>query len=558
MASDAPNTTPLDKQFERVTAAYIERYLVTHPEAASQLGDHRFDARSNDLSAAAFARDKQFYRQTQAQLNRIALDKLSLAHRVDYQILRDQLAGNLLSIEVIKDQEWDPLLYNPAQAIYGLLARDFAPLPQRLEAVRARLEQIPTKLAAAKANLKNPPRIHTETAIEQNVGAISLLRDELERVLKGAPEMKPKLASSRTKAIAALTQYGVWLQQDLLPRSTRDPRLGAEKFKQKLRYSLESDIAADEVLALAEADLRNTQRAMFDAALPLYHQYFSDKVNATDQQEVIRAVINKLADDRPSNENVLKFAAEDLASTAAFIREKNLLTLPNDPVKIIEMPEFQRGVAVAYCDPAGALEKNGESFFAISPAPSSWSATQTESYYREYNRSMLKNLTVHEAMPGHYVQLAIANKARVPTDIRRVVYSGIFAEGWATYAEQMMVEAGYGGAPVKIQQLKMRLRLIINAIIDHKIHAGNMTEKQAMDLMMNDGFQEEREAAGKWRRALLTSTQLSTYYVGNTEILNLRRAYEVKNGVGKLKQMHDTMLSFGTIAPKYVKELMAL
>ena len=171
---------------------------------------------------------------------------------------------------------------------------------------------------------------------------------------------------------------------------------------------------------------------------------------------------------------------------------------------------------------------------------------------------MLKDLTVHEAMPGHYVQGVIANKAVVPTLVRRIMYSGTFAEGWGTYAEQMMVEAGYGGAPVKMQQLKMRLRLIINAIIDQKIHASNMTEKEAMDLMINEGFQEEREAAGKWRRALLTSTQLSTYYVGNTEVNNLRRAFEAKNGTGKLKEMHDTMMSYGTIAPKYIREMMGL
>ena len=273
---------------------------------------------------------------------------------------------------------------------------------------------------------------------------------------------------------------------------------------------------------------------------------------------LVRSVLSRLSDDQPNNDNVVKLAGQDLAETTAFVREKNLLTLPDDPVKVIVMPEFQRGVAMAYCDAAGALEKNGETFYAISPAPAHWTQQQVESYYREDNRSMLKDLTVHEAMPGHYVQGVIANKANTPTLVRRIVYSGTFAEGWGTYAEQMMVEAGFGGAPVKMQQLKMRLRLIINAIIDQKIHAGNMTEKEAMDLMMNEGFQEEREAAGKWRRALLTSTQLSTYFVGNTEVNDLRRDYELKHGKDDLKQMHDTMLSFGTISAKYIRELMGL
>ncbi len=223
---------------------------------------------------------------------------------------------------------------------------------------------------------------------------------------------------------------------------------------------------------------------------------FTDKV-PTDRKAVIRAVLQRLSDSAPNNSTVVKFAEQDLAEATAFIRAKNLLTLPSDPVKIIVMPEFQRGVTMAYCDALGALEKNGETFYAISPAPASWTPQQVESYYREDNRSMLKELTVHEAMPGHYVQGVIANRGVVRTLERRIIGSGTFAEGWAVYAEQMMVEAGYGGALVKMQQLKMHLRVIINAIIDQKIHAGSTSEPEAMALMMNKGFQEEHEAAGK-------------------------------------------------------------
>jgi len=554
----AVSLTP-DQQFSKAAARYIEQYLQTHPEAATQLGDHRFDRRSNDLSAQGVAQDARLFHATLKALSQIPLATLSPAYSIDYRILQADLENSLLSIEVIKDYQWDPLGYNPANGIYLLLARDFAPLPQRLDAVKARLDGVPGKLAAAKTNLKNPPQIFTETAIQQNAGAISLVKNELDFYLKDAPAMKPKLAAARARAIAALEAYGKWLKTDLLPRSTRDPRLGAAQYAQKLRYALESDIKPAELLRLAEADLIVTQNTMYETALPLYKQLFIDQpVVPVDRKVLMRAVLQRLSDDAPNNSNVVKLAEEDLAEAAAFVREKNLLTLPNDPVKIIVMPEFQRGVAMAYCDAPGALEKNGETFYAISPAPADWTPAQVESYFREDNRSMLKDLTVHEAMPGHYVQGVIANKASVPTLVRRIMYSGTFAEGWGTYAEQMMVEAGYGGAPVKMQQLKMRLRLIINAIIDQKIHAGSMTEKEAMALMINEGFQEEREAAGKWRRALLTSTQLSTYYVGNTEVNNLRRDFEAKNGKGKLKEMHDTMMSFGTIAPKYIREMMGL
>lgn len=567
VATQGTPTQPIrktaDQQFASIAARYIEQYLATHPESATQLGDHRFDRLSNDLSANGVRHDALLFHRTLKALAAIPYAKLSPAYSIDYRILHADIENSLLSIDVIKDYQWDPLGYNPANGIYLLLARDFAPLPQRLNAVKARLDAVPAKLAAAKANLKNPPKLFTETAISQNEGAISLVKDELDFHLKLAPIAKPKLAAefaqSRAKAIAALEAYGIWLKTDLLPRSTRNPRLGVANYERKLRYSLESDIAPAEILRLAEADLIKTQNAMYDTALPLYRELFKDKSEVpSDRKVLMRAVLQRLSDDRPSNDNVVQFAEADLAEAASFIREKSLLTLPTDPVKVIVMPEFQRGVAMAYCDAPGALEKNGATFYAISPAPVDWTPAQVESYFREDNRSMLKDLTVHEAMPGHYVQGVIANKANVPTLVRRIINSGTFAEGWGTYAEQMMVEHGYGGAAVKMQQLKMRLRLILNAIIDQKIHAGNMSEREAMDLMVNEGFQEEREAAGKWRRALLTSTQLSTYYIGNTEVNNLRHAFEAKNGNGKLKEMHDTMMSFGTIAPKYIREMMGL
>jgi uncharacterized protein (DUF885 family) len=248
-----------------------------------------------------------------------------------------------------------------------------------------------------------------------------------------------------------------------------------------------------------------------------------------------------------------------LQTTTDFVRANALVTVPEEPLKVTPLPEFQRGVAVAYCDPPGPLAKNGETFYYISPTPADWTKERVTSFFREYNNHMLQNLTIHEAMPGHYLQLAHANKFKAPTMVRAIFSSGTFVEGWATYAEQFMVEKGFGGPELKMQQLKMRLRLIINAIIDQKIHTAGMAEKEAMDLMMNEGFQEEGEAAGKWRRACLTSTQLSTYYVGNIELNRLRDAYIAKHGGNvDMKTMHDAILSFGSPAPRYVKEALGL
>jgi uncharacterized protein (DUF885 family) len=274
---------------------------------------------------------------------------------------------------------------------------------------------------------------------------------------------------------------------------------------------------------------------------------------------LIKAVLDKLAEQRPTNDTIVSLAREDLQSTTDFVRSKNLVSVPAEPVKAIVMPEYARGVSVAYCDAPGPFEKNAQTFFDISPTPKDWTEQRANSFFREYNNYMVQDLTIHEAMPGHYLQLAHANKFKAPTMLRAVFQSGPFIEGWAVYAEQLMAEHGYGGPEVRMQQLKMRLRTIVNAIIDQKIHTAGMSEKEAIDMMMNEGFQEEGEAAGKWRRAQLSSTQLSTYYVGNLEVNDIRRAYEAKNqGKVDYKRMHDTMLSFGSPPAKYVRELMGL
>lgn len=550
-----------NQKFETLAQQYLEKLLQRNPELATSLGDHRFDDRMNDYSQAGILAEVEFQRKSLDQLQSLEASKLSAVNRIDYKILQSHIQSVLFQLENLKEYEWNPLLYNVGQAVYGLTAREFAPLRDRLKSVKARLKAIPAVLAAAKANLKNPPRIHTETAILQNKGNISLVREELKAYLDQAPELVAEFASIQTQAISAFEAYGAWLEKELLPRSTGDFRIGENKFRDKLRYTLESDLSLENILKQAEEDLRQTQDALFETALPLYQRLApgtsSDKV--TDHKKVIRTVLDKLAESRPTNETIVEQARQNLQEVTEFVRQQGIVTVPTEPVKIIVMPEFQRGVAVAYCDSPGPLEKNGETFYAISPTPADWPLQRVTSFFREYNSYMLRNLNIHEAMPGHYLQQAHSNKFKAPTLIRAVFASGPFVEGWACYAEQVMVEKGYGGPEVKMQQLKMRLRLIINAILDQRIHTAGLAEKEALSLMMNEGFQEEGEATGKWRRACLSSTQLSTYYVGNTEVNAIRKAYESKHGAIKdFKAFHDQMLSFGSPAPKYVMELMGL
>lgn len=547
-----------DAEFERLANNYIEILMKTNPEWATQLGDHRYDNQVYDFSPGAIKAEVRTAKNYLDSLAVIDTAQLRLVNRIDYEILKSQLQYTIFAIDTLSEHTWNPRVYNVGQGIYGLIAREFAPMPERLKSVQARLEQVPGVLEHAKKNLNNPPSTHTETAIMQNKGTIALIRDDLEQFILEAPEMKEALAPAQQVAIEALVEYGNWLEEELLPRSNGDFRLGDAKWRRKLHYLLSSDFTKEQILESAEADLNETRGKLYETAAPLYEKFFSSKI-PQDKKQIIKAVLDKLADTRPSNETIVDDARKSLQSTTDFVRSKAMITVPDNPVEIIVMPEFQRGVSVAYCDSPGPLEKNGETFYAISPTPKDWSKKRVQSLFKEYNNYMLENLTIHEAMPGHYLQFAHSNNFNAPTMIRAIFYSGTFVEGWGTYAEQIMAEYGYGGPEVKMQQLKMRLRLIINSIIDQKIHTEGMTEKEALDLMMNEGFQEEGEAVGKWRRACLTSAQLSTYYVGNMEVNDIRNAYMEKHGAdADLKTLHDAMLSFGSPPPKYVKRMMGL
>jgi uncharacterized protein (DUF885 family) len=448
-----------------------------------------------------------------------------------------------------------------ANSLYLLVAREFAPAEKRIPNLRQRMEKIPRVIGQAKANLQHPPRVHTETAIEQTQGAINLVRQQVALLLDQAPQMKKDLAPLQEQTAAALEDYTKWLQNDLLPRSDGNFRLGSEKYRKKLHFALASDLSMEEIMKRAQADLQQTQTAIYETALPLYKKYSPNPDPATlaDKHKVTAAVLDKLAEQHPNDATIVDFAKTVVTEATSFVRQHDLVTVPNVPLDVIAMPEFKRGVAIAYCDAPGPLEKNGKTFFAVAPTPKDWSKERKESFFREYNNYMIRDLTVHEAMPGHYLQLAHANEFRAPTLVRAIFRSGPFIEGWAVYCEQLMAEEGYGGPEVKMQQLKMRLRTICNAILDQSIHAGNMTEKEAMELMTKEGYQQEGEAVAKWKRARLSSAQLSTYFVGATEHLDLRAAEQKKLGSDfNLKEYNDQVISYGSPPVKYVRELMGL
>jgi uncharacterized protein (DUF885 family) len=569
--------SPSDGAFEAAARAFIEDYLRAYPETATELGDHRYDAHLTEYSAASRDEKVAMLRRHRDALARIDVGALTGANRVDARMLALRIDAMLFQLLEERPHEWNPLSYNDslANSVYIFVSRDFATVEQRLRSLARRLEAMPRVLEEMRANLKTAPRIHTETAIQQTGGAINLVQQGLEPLLAKLPafnaatrpaEMSPmrrELEAARQRAIAALTDHKKWLESDLLPRANGEFRLGAERFRRKLRFALDSELSPEEILARAERELVTTTDALYATALPLYQKYRGRAADrSVSRSDVIRAVFYRLAEKAPTDETVVERAKEITAAATKFTRERDLVTVPETPLRVIVLPEFQRGVAVAYCEPPGALEPGGETFFKVSPTPASWTPERKKSFFREYNDYMLHDLCIHEATPGHYLQLAHANTFKAPTLVRAIWRSGTFVEGWAVYAERIMADAGFGGPEVRMQQLKMRLRMLINAILDNKVHTAGMTEKEAMDLMMQRGFQEEGEAAGKWRRACQSSTQLSTYFVGAIEHDDLRADAEKKAAARgekfNLKQYHDTVLSLGSPPVKYVRQEMGL
>ncbi len=550
--------------FARLSQDFLEAYLRESPVDATYLGDHRHDHRWPEVGAAADERQLAWLRGVQAELAAIPRDPLSAEARVDAAILADELEGRIFGIEQLRPWETNPLsvTYTVGPGLDALVTREFAPLPERMADLQARLEALPAFLEQARAAAGTPPRIHTETAIQQTDALIAWVAGPMQYPFLEVPEQQEALTAAADTALRALIAHRDWLEQELLPRSTGDFRLGAALFEQKLRHSLDTGMSSEQVVAEAWSLLAATTDEMAALAYEIYVRDHPDSgmtPPTTDKEKasLIDLVLSEIAVTRPDDLTVVTMARLSLEQATAFVREHDLVTVPDEPIAVIEMPEFKRGVAVAYCDASGPLEEHRETFYAIAPPPADWPPERRDSFYREYNQAMIHELTIHEAMPGHFLQIAHANRFGSP--VRAVFGSGTFVEGWALYAEWFMTEAGYGGPEVKMQRLKLVLRLCCNAILDHGIHAGTMTHDEALELMMRRGFQEEGEAEGKWTRACLTSGQLSTYLVGLLEVMQIRRDAEARAGADfDVKAFHDELLAHGSPPPRHVRALLGL
>lgn len=573
-APDAPARAPAqaprdtaDARFADVSRRWLDGWMRLNPVAATQLGDHRFDDRVDDLGPAGRRAQADFSRALLAELDAIDASQLSRENQVDALILRNQLQSDLWSLDTFQGWARDPQVYTglAGGAIYNLMAREFAPMPQRLKSATARMEQLPRLFAQMRANLDpaRVPKIHAETVARQHAGILQLIE---QFILPNAGQLQGADRQRLDAAVAglrtAVAEHQAWLDGTLVPNARGEWRIGAELYDRKLQFALMSSLSRAEIGRRARAELDRVRGDMYGIA----RQVLAGRKGApatpetpTDaqRQKAIEAALELAYAERPARDRVVEDARAALDQATAFVKAKDLVTVPPDPVKIIVMPEFQQGVAVAYADSPGPLDKGLDTYYAISPIPKDWTDAQTDSYLREYNSRMIHLLSIHEAMPGHYLEGA--HSARHPSTLRGVLRSGLFAEGWAVYTEDVMADAGYmDNDPLfRLVQLKFYLRTIANAILDQGVHVDGWSREQAMHLMMHDAFQQEREAAGKWVRAQLSSAQLPTYFVGSAEHFDMRRAVEAKLGERfDLKAYHDGVLSHGAPPVRFVRQLM--
>ncbi len=552
-----------DKQLEEFFKAHLEETFALRPLDATQLGDHRFDHLLDDISLPARQRWLLQSRERLASLTKeFEHAELSADGNVDYAILRDDLARSIWLTENTKPFEEDPRTYGSYinDSVYSLLTQSTLPKEKNIENAIARMKQIPRIIAIARETISNPPKPILETAILQNKGAISFYEKGIFELIGQTPQID-SLKTAAADVVVELKKHQLFLEKDVLPKARGDWRLGKEKFSRKLEMVLDVGWDADRVMQEADAEFIRVQRDMYVVARQLWSRYFPSKPVPPDDEAGRRATIAQVtaavSQEHGKPEALILDARATVHSIQDFIREKDILRLPEtDRCQVIEMPEFRRGNSLAYLDSALPLDPNGSSYYAVSPPPAIWGEEKVRSFLEEYNRHMLQILTIHEAYPGHYVQLEYSNRS--PSLIRRVLQSGVFIEGWAVYTEQMMLDQGYGNGDLalRLNQLKFYLRAVANAMLDHKMHCTEITDDEALRFLVNDAYQSEGEARLKIVRAKQSSVQLSTYFVGRMAHYRLRQ--EIQRELGdafELGRFHEAVLAHGSVPVKLLPQL---
>ena len=525
--------------------AFLAEFFQLNPTWATNVGEHSYDDHWPDLTEAGHRERLAFIERWLGEFR--GLGALAGDEAIDRDLLIGELEAAQFSEAELREERWNPLdwVYMLGDGLFSLLAREFAPVSVRLTSVAARLEGLPAVLDAANASLvgfggRPVGRFQTETALKQVAGVYELIGDALSTAESAKDDaevakLTPRLTAAAEAARSALDGFTAHLRDTVLPSSVGEGRLGDTLFASKMRHTMRSEsLTPGRILTAAERDYHAVRGELVRIARDLWPTWCQDQPIPDDEGALVRGVLDSVAKEHPKAEDLLEFCRAENERIEAFCRDRNLIGLADEPLEIRWTPVFLRSFGGAMLSSPGPLDKNEKAFFSITPMPEEWSDEEKESYLREDNDRMLRLLTIHEAVPGHYLQGVYAN--RCPSLVRSIFGSGLFAEGWAVYVTQVMMDTGYGAEDPALMLVhwKFYLRAITNAIIDAKIHTEGMTGDEAVDLMVRGGFQEESEARAKFDRARLSSTQLSTYYAGSLEMWDIeceaRRRAAVASG----------------------------
>ncbi|RPD48552.1 DUF885 domain-containing protein [Hymenobacter sediminis] len=558
--SGTPET--VDADFDRYKQRFIDSLWYYNPEWASSAGYHRYDsllviptAGRRQTEAAALARRRK-------EMEIFKVEDLSVNNQTDYRLLQNYLESARFYADTLRDWQWNPAGYNLGSSVAEILNGRYHPLDRRLRAISSKISRSADYYEAAKQNIQTPTREHTNLAILQTQGGLAVfgpaLQDSVAKSGLTAQEKKDLQSRIATTRLV-MEGYVRFLQQEVLPAGKfRSFRIGKPLFDRKFALDIQSTYSADQVYQKAQQHRQELLQDMGKRAARLWPKYFPGQTAPTDSVALIKQVISKLSEKHATPAGFVQAVKDQMPTLVKWVDDHKLLTQdPTKPLVVRETPLYMRGSgAGASISAPGPYDKAANTYYNVEPLDGQ-TAAQAESYLREYNQYTLQILNIHEAIPGHYTQLVYANRS--PSLVKSIFGNGAMIEGWAVYTERMMLESGYGGNTDEIWLMwdKWNMRVTLNAILDHDVQAGNITEPQAVALLQRDGFQEEAEARNKWRRATLSQVQLSSYFTGSTEIYDLRQ--ELKKQQGKsfdLKAFHEQFLSYGSAPVKYIRQMM--
>ncbi|HEX6128998.1 MAG TPA: DUF885 domain-containing protein [Candidatus Limnocylindria bacterium] len=554
--------------FRALVDELLADYFRLHPAHATEIGEHAHDGVWPDLTDAGRAERAAWVARSIDRLQALEPAQLSRDQATDRRILLENLEAIRFGEEELREATWNPLsyVYLFGGGLFALLAREFAPLPERLGSAASRMRGMPAALDAARQTLaaggeRPVSRFHAEKAVERMDGIVDLCRTAVSEAEGcGDQRLLAEVREAAGAAEAAVGSFTEWLRDDLLPTADGDFRLGPDLYARKFRHALKTDWTPQQLEERAAAEYETVRAEMVRLARELWTQWIPGEAPPDDEGTLVRRVLDAIATEHPPAEALLDFCRAEHRRIEAYVRERDLIGLADEPMQIVWTPQFLRAFGGAMLIPPGPLDRGLDAFFAITPMPDDWSDERKESYLREDNDRMLRLLTIHEAVPGHYLQLTYSN--RCSSLVRNVFQSGVFAEGWAVYVTQVMMDAGYGSEDPALMLVhwKFHLRSITNALMDLRIHAGRMDEAEAMRLMVEGGFQEEGEAANKWDRARLSSTQLCEYFLGYIGMAELeaegRRRAEAEGREFVYRPFLESVLAHGTPSLPVIREIL--